>query len=332
MSGARTDGPLAVAVVGCGNIGSRHLQALARLERPATIFAVDPSDDARALAAARFAEIGSRPDVAMVALTTPRDLPGRLDMAVIATSARPRLAVLAAVLEGRRVARLVLEKFLFQRHADYDAAAALIAAAQAEAVVNTPRRLWPDYAALRERLRGRGPLDFMVETTRRNGMASNAIHFLDLAAFLTGSEDGFALGGAGLRVAADAARRGAEIEFEGALRGMSPGGDSFTHRSRLDDDAPHALAIFGRGVRALIDETAGRMAISAAETGWRTEAAPLTPVFQSMLTHRLLELAPDAPGLPGYAASARLHRQCLAAFLEAMGEDPQSPDAVCPIT
>lgn len=332
MSGAATDRPLAIAVVGCGNIGSRHLQALARLDRPARIFAVDPSEDARALAAARFAEIGPRPDAALVALTGPDALPDHLDMAVIATSARPRLAVLGAVLSGRRVARLVLEKFLFQRHGDYDAAAALIAGAGSQAVVNTPRRLWPDYVALRERLRGRGPLGFMVETTRRNGMASNAIHFLDLAAFLSGTADGFALGGARLRVATEAARKGAEIEFEGVLHGVSPNGDSFTHRSRLDDDAPHALAIFGRGVRALIDETAGRMLLSAAETGWRTEEAALAPVYQSMLTHRLLDRAPDAPGLPSYADSARLHRQCLAAFLEAMGVDPLSPDAVCPIT
>jgi predicted dehydrogenase len=324
--------PLALAVVGCGNIGSRHLQALARLDRPARVFAVDPSAEARGTAAARFAEIGPRPDVILEPIDAPAGLPAALDLAVIATASGPRLAALGAVLEGRRVARLLLEKFLFQRGADYDAAGALIAASGARAEVNTPRRLWPGYVALKARLAGRGPLSVHVETTRRNGMASNAVHFLDLAAHLAGAAGGFALDGAGLRPDAAAARRGAGVEFEGVLAGLSAAGDQFTHRSRLDSDAPHAIVIMARDARILIDETAGRAVLSTAEDGWRPVETPLAPVFQSALTHTLLDAAPDGPRLPDYAESARLHRQCLGAFLAALGSDPDDPEAVCPVT
>lgn len=324
-------GPTVVAVVGCGNIGSRHLQGLARLAGPAEIHMVEPSTQALALAQARFAEMDPAPTTRLIAASGPEALPEMIDLMVVATSAAVRLPAMQAALAGRRVRRLVLEKFLFQRMRDYDTAAALIAEAGSECFVNTPRRMWPAYGALRDRLAGRGPVTVAVETSRRNGMASNAIHFLDLAAFLTGDPDGFALDASGLTPQQEAARRGAAIEFGGVLTGRSAAGHALIHRSRLDDDAPHSVAVFARGLRMVIDEIAGVATIWSEDAGWRPESVAVEAVRQSALTH-LLTPAAGRPALPGFTESARLHRQCLAAFLKAAGRDPDDPDALCPIT
>jgi predicted dehydrogenase len=322
---------ITVAVVGCGNIGSRHLQGLARLPRPAEIHIVEPSETASETARARFRETSPDPALRLVEAGSISALPPTLDLAIVATSSGPRLAAMEALLRGRAVRRLVLEKFLFPRHRDYAAAETLIRDAGVETYVNTPRRMWPDYAALRARLGGRGPLTMLVETSRRNGMASNAIHFLDLAAYLTGAADGFALDGAGLQGDADAARRGAGVEFSGVLAGRSSDDHAFLHRSRLDHDGPHVVALFARGLRMVIDESAGDATLWDAETGESGVSIPVRPVFQSALSH-LLAPAQGRPTLPDFAESARLHRQCLSAFLTALGEDPKDPDAVCPVT
>ena len=46
-----------IAIIGGGNIGSRHLQAVARIDKPLNIFVVDPSVSSRDLAVERFHEI-----------------------------------------------------------------------------------------------------------------------------------------------------------------------------------------------------------------------------------------------------------------------------------
>lgn len=328
-----TSARLEVAVIGGGAIGSRHVQGLARLTRPTRIHAVDPSEAARALCARRFGETTQGPDVVLSLLGDARDLPERLDFAVVATPAAVRLDALEALLGGRRVGRVVLEKFLFPRRVDYVRAESLIEAAGVEAFVNTPRRLWPGYAALRARLDGRGPVSVSVETSRRNGLASNAIHFLDLAAYLGAVEGGFRLSGAGLEPRPDAARRGAAIEFAGLLEGRSAAGDVFSHRSLLDDDRPHSLVIRARGFHAEIDEIGGSISvISDSEATDKPYRSAFAPVMQSALTHKTMEVPADAAGLPTYAASALLHRQCLEAFLEAMKADPLCETAMCPIT
>ena len=46
-----------IILVGCGNIGSRHLQAIAKLSYEIKIDIVEPNDDAQNLAKSRLNEI-----------------------------------------------------------------------------------------------------------------------------------------------------------------------------------------------------------------------------------------------------------------------------------
>ena len=48
---------LRIAIAGCGEIGSRHLQSLAQLEESTSILLIDPSSDAIATAKSRFEDI-----------------------------------------------------------------------------------------------------------------------------------------------------------------------------------------------------------------------------------------------------------------------------------
>ena len=46
-----------VVLVGCGNIGSRHLQALVKLPFPLDITIIDPNKNSQSLAKSRLAEV-----------------------------------------------------------------------------------------------------------------------------------------------------------------------------------------------------------------------------------------------------------------------------------
>ena len=54
-----------VAIVGAGNIGGRHLQALVLSERPLEVYVVDPSPGALGHAAARVDEVASNEHVSV---------------------------------------------------------------------------------------------------------------------------------------------------------------------------------------------------------------------------------------------------------------------------
>lgn len=335
MTAQKAAGPV-VVVVGCGNIGSRHLQALAAMKEPTLVYGLEPNLETQALARSRFHEVSpegvGRHELRLTADW--EDLPAQADVAVVATGAGPRRVLAEKLLERVRLKGLLLEKFMFQRHVDYETFGALLEGGGTPAFVNTPRRVWPGYRWLKPLLEGRGPLSIHVQTGARNGLASNAIHFLDLAAFLADAPEGFALSGAQLQPVSGASRHAGLAEFTGVLSGFSARGDHFSHRSRLDTVERHVVWIEARDLRLVIDELEGVVRISSAEEGWAWSQKPFQLAQQSRLTNLFAEavVSGDAVGLTPYAESARLHRQCLSAFLSAMGENPQDHEALCPIT
>src|SRR5947209_4742456 len=135
-----------VALIGAGQIGSRHLQALARLEADITV--IDPSS----ASLDRARELAGKSDIRYA--TQLDQLGPAIDVAIVACSARERRSVVESLLAGRKVGALVLEKVLFQKIEDYEAVGALLKERGVRAWVNCPRRLWPFYQALRERTRG----------------------------------------------------------------------------------------------------------------------------------------------------------------------------------
>lgn len=268
-----------VAVVGAGQLGSRHLQALARLSRPARVWVSDPSPAALETAAARWKE--AAPGAGLSADFSGR-LPQSLDCAIVATDAAAREAAVSGLLKGRAVRYLILEKLLAQSPEGLRRLEALLGGAKAW--VNCPRRLWPAYRALKPAL----PLDLAVTGTGW-GLASNAVHFLDLAAYYTGRAD-WTLDGSGLSREEEPSKRPGFVELHGSLSARCG-----EHRVRLESvPGPRRFTV-----------SVGGAAVSE-------DGAPK----QSELTHAVVEdlLARGDCGLAPFAESAALH----APFLETL--------------
>lgn len=299
-----------IVVVGAGQLGSRHLQALALMPGPARLFVVEPSAEARARAESRYAEVRSPASARPSFLDQTSELPSGIDAAVIATNADARLAALKTLLSGRRVRHVILEKVLFPSVADLDEAGDLLDRAAAKAWVNCPRRLWPVYREMKDLLAGKRPFRLEVAGPQW-GLGSNAVHFLDLFQFLTGTTPD--LDASGLDAEPVASKRPGFLELTGTLRGSSPAG-VLSLTSTAAGAGPVSVRIEAPGVSRAIDEAA-------------------CGVPQSRLTHVPVQelLATGACGLTPYAESAELHRRLLPAFLAHFRRRSPRIEA-CPIT
>lgn len=229
------------------------------------------------------------------------DLSERIDVAIIATNSDTRLAVLQELVRTKRVSALILEKVVFPTLAEFDAAITL----GIPAWVNCFRRAVPLYQSLRKRLAGRS-WSLVVEGGEW-GLGCNAVHYVDLCAFLAASET-FASDG---RLDSEilASKRKGFVEFTGRIFG-SCGKCGFELIAHAGSTQPATVSIDGHA----IDEA----------------ALPL----QSALTHLLVEeiLATGTSSLPTLEQARAMHAPLLGLFLRHLEQVTGTRLARCPIT
>ena len=113
-------------VVGCGGIGSRHLQALCKIDIPVKIFAVDTSEKSLKNAQILTNEIiNSNIKSIQFSKELPDDI-DFIDLCIISTSSNVRLTVLKKLVSKYTIKNLILEKVLFQSIRELDEAKYII--------------------------------------------------------------------------------------------------------------------------------------------------------------------------------------------------------------
>jgi hypothetical protein len=255
-----------------------------------------------------------------------------IDVAIVATNSDVRRQVVEQLLDHVVPDHLVLEKFLFQAPADYGAVGALTERAGTRTWVNTARRMWPAYSALRTGLDTLGPVSLRIIGTVAHGLGSNAVHFVDLQTYLTGRACGRFFGD--LLVPLESHRRPGHIEFSGSLAGANDFGDQFTFTVLPDPGAPLLVEMTTRTEHVVIEEGGGTVAVAdeAGQWAWRTE--PFTMTLQSELTARLVtELMQEGIcPLPTLQEASRSHLALLEAFLASYRRHVDVEAVGCPVT
>ena len=324
-----------LAVIGAGNLGSRHLQALAKLKRPSEIVVVDPDQVALERAAARFAEMrGNARSVAYVRSIS--EIGGDLDIAIIATNADIRADVIRELLSQKHVRGLLLEKVLFTKPNDYADVARVLRRHSVKAWVNCARRAWPFYRQLRERLAASVVREVSVSGVEW-GLGCNGIHMLDLVAWLCRSNS-YTIDSARLDDATRPAKREGFIEFTGAFSGAFQNGTIFRIASWPAGPAsgmPFLLQVVADDLVCIVREDEGRAWVADGRSDWEWQEIPFQVVLQSNLTHHVVEeiLAEGTAPLTTYDDSAALHGPMLAAFIQHLqARSPAATIVECPIT
>lgn len=319
-------------IIGSGQLGSRHLQALSKINFPAQIEVVDTFPRSLELAKARFEEMPFNANISSIKyFTSVYELSKKVDIAIIATNADIRADVVRTLVGVCDVQSLILEKVLFQRLEDYVGIQMLLEEKGVRAWVNHSRRAFPFYQRLKNLLSGSRQVSYHAQGGDW-GLGCNGLHMIDHLAFLTG-EDDLKISTTRLNRTVIQSKRKGFIEFSGVLAGQvgSHPFELFCH----DTASPNIITICSDNLNVIIDEANGWVRIAKRENGWQWEEEREKIVyFQSELTNKLAEdiVQLGRCDLPTYDEAIKLHLPFINGLINHLYLIEHKKYEFCPIT
>jgi len=321
-----------IVLIGAGQLGSRHLQGIAKSNIDIDIEVVEPFKQAREVAKQRYEEIDSNSKINSISFFESIDqLSNEIDILIIATNADVRSQIIKELLLKKRVKNIILEKVLFQTEEEYYEVEKLLEKTSTKCWVNHPRRMFPFYQALKSELKDAKQISYMVQGGAW-GLGCNGLHFIDHLAFLSESTE--------LKIDNDflhphiyEAKRADYVEFNGLLKGRIN-----NHIFALYSDknyAPVTLTITTDTLSAFIDEVNGYVRIARKNNDWKWEELTQKIIyFQSELTNIVIEqiINTETCDLPTYDEAMKLHIPFIQALLSHMESVDGEVLTLCPIT
>lgn len=171
-----------VFISALGMMGRRHL--LGAMQAGAEVVAFDPSPES--IQKAKDAITAGGLDLAKAQFVTSLPQGEKYDAAIFAETADYRKNNFLKFVETNKAGKILLEKPLSQNVSDLNLFFELserLEQAGTPVYVNFPRRAWPFYMALKEKLKG----EKFVEMTLNGGavgIGCNGIHYLDMFSYL----------------------------------------------------------------------------------------------------------------------------------------------------
>jgi len=172
-----------IALIGCGNIGRRHLQGLLPSVHHLNILIVEPIESLWQTAQQAIDEAGGIKNHRIEFYSSINQLPENISVAIVATNADVRKNVVLELLNHCTPQYLILEKVLFQAEADYVEVGKLLYQKNIPTFVNCTRRYYQHYQQIKKAFSASLFLEMKV-TGSNWGLACNTIHLLDLFNFM----------------------------------------------------------------------------------------------------------------------------------------------------
>ena len=320
-----------VVIIGAGQLGSRHLQGLSIMNQDVEIIVVDPNSDALELAQKRYGEMPSNSHVRSVKYyLNISKLDGEIDLAIIATNADVRRKVIENLLDKVQVNYLILEKVVFQSIKDFEDIMQVLLVKKIKAWVNCPRRIYPFFRELREETILSNSVKISVKGSSW-GLASNAIHMLDLLTFLSGQTE-INLNIAEIDNKVYGSKKNGFIELGGRLMAETSRGDSLELVDKKKMGISLQMSIKFSGKRLDIDQQQGLISVYSNDT--IKSVKPFLMPLQSEMTAGVAEqiFEDGNSNLTPLNESYLLHRSMLDAFNQHLSIILNRPLTICPIT
>lgn len=325
-----------IALVGCGNIGSYHLQALAKLKESCCFQVVEPNGGSVETGQQRVENVlrESAEKIDVQWLTDLDGLDGDVDLTVIATLATGRVDIIEKLIsKGHR--RFLIEKMVCQSTDEYERLLCLMKEHNAKGWVNCVLRYSDFYRKAAAILQGRhGPMVFNVRIGT-TGLGCNAIHFLDLFNWFTGDCVSVKLDGQYILPEFFDNSRGADlVEFTGTITGQNQNGDFLTITFLPGDDEDFTVNIFCENVRVWVSEGIGKGFIAEKDSNWDFREYQYQSLYTSVLSTRIAEeiFSNDSCDLPEVGELFASHRELFGVFNPVIETVGGGGVGLCPIT
>lgn len=269
-----------IFIVGAGQLGSRHLQALKSVKIPLDITVIDPSDISLRTAQERYDSIAGENHPVKFIKEIPASF-NNVDIAIVPSTADVRRQIIERLLYGGSVKYMILEKLLFNRADDYFKVHELLKSRAVKAWVNCSMRTMPFYAGLQSLFKG-SPFLYMV-TGSNFGLITNAIHYIDHMVYLCG-EAAYELDTSLLDYPPIDSKRRGFLELNGTLSVQFANGCRGMFSCFPEGSLPVMVEIVSPDVRVISKEWEGKASISKKSDNWNWIEADSTVLYQSQMT------------------------------------------------
>ena len=220
-----------ITIIGCGQIGSRHLQALSKIENGAVIFLVDSSASNIHRAIKRFKEVLPQDQRHKFQINV-RDinkLECDIDIAIISSTASDRFILTKKLLSSTKVKYIIFEKFLFQNRSDYKEMQDLLKFKKIKAWVNQ----WMSSSFAFNEMNNWFGNDLQeIKIDGRNwGMCCNSVHYLEYFDYIS-SRQGLIISNSNIDSKVINSKRNDNFELTGMITVKSKSGMKMTLTSQ----------------------------------------------------------------------------------------------------
>lgn len=323
-----------IAIIGAGQLGRRHLQAVAKVTKSMDIYIVEPSAENLKLAMTMFNNALKTQNptndlsTAAIPLQSVDQLPDVIDLAIIATSADVRLELIRSLIVKSKVENLILEKLVFQSVREFDLARSIMGSLVERTWVNTARRAMNLHRAVKNFL-DEDQVDYFGVAGGLWGLGTSSIHMLDLLDFFQpGTID--AVNTELLNDEILESKRAGFYEISGTLSGRL-GKANYSLLSEANQEGPLTIHVKGKNRACLINETNGKV-IFFDEKNEHTKQFPQQ--YVSELTTKIVEdiFEGHVPMLPNFYQSEKLHIPLIEALSGFFNKKVGTPKSFVPLT
>ena len=260
-----------VLIVGCGDIGSRHLQAVASIPEVREVEVVDPRPEALRLGKERLKEVQDKnPSITYRWLPSLETASTGGGLCILATRAEGRGQLVRDVVETLGYSSFILEKIVEQSVEDIENLIQFSKEKGITAWVNFKTRAYRFHQRVKRQLDSSEPVT--LNTIGSNhGLATNGIHSVDLFAFY---DEGLWVKSAVSEIdpILHPSKRGETVfDLSGVLRGYSEKGSQLTVAFTQDPGTWAHTTITTSHYRCIVDHLHRKAIESEAESprAWR---------------------------------------------------------------
>ena len=318
-----------IILVGCGNIGSRHLQALTKLNGEYVIEIIEPNDEAVLLAKLRLGEMKYDENLKkivwkkLISKNTKNS-----DLVIIATNSKNRVKIIDELLKlGHKI--FLIEKIVCQSIKEFDELLLKMKKFSAKGWVNTNRRYYSGYQKIKEIFKDSKNLHLSVFAWN-SGLGTSSIHYLDLFCWLV-RDHNIKINGEFLIKEIFENKRGNDFkEFQGTLVGTNQHG--LVSLTYLPSEKQKILIhIYGDGKFIEIDELENDAHIFNNGSKNKIE---FKFGHTSVLTTEIIEdiFSKKNCLLPTLEESQKIHTELFRTFNQHIKKILNSEIELCPIT
>jgi len=318
-----------ILLVGCGNIGSRHLQGLVKIKDSVEIIVIDPSNEAQNLAKERLNEIQYNTSQFQIIWKNSIDGIKESDLVIIATPSKGRKNLIKNLLSLGHL-RFLIEKMVCQSDAEYEEILEQLSEHNAKVWINATRRYFKSYKLIKELFVNSDTIHLSVKAGNM-GLGSNAIHFVDLFSWLTNNNK-IKLNGDFLTDEIFPSKRGKNyFEFAGLITGSNPTGSFLSINFLPHDDMPLTVRIYDKNNDLIIDEINENI---TKNRGFKNKELEFKTEFQSNLTGNMISdiFLDDDCNLPSIEEQHIAHKELFRIFNNHIEKITKERKDLCPIT